>query len=274
MRDPTNPVTDTPPRLEAEVYNSGPAVVLIHGQPGSAADWGRLVPLLKGDHTVIVPDRPGYGRTAGRALGFAGNAAALAAMLDRLGTGQAILVGHSWGGGVALAAAVNHPQYVKGLVLVASVRPGEALGWVDRMLASRYLGDALAATTIGSTGLVLRNRKIRELVERRLQGRPREVIRALEAVTGASTRAPVWRSFVFEQRRLFDELGDLAPELQRITAPTIVLSGGSDHIVPPDVGGRLAADIPGARHHVVPGAHHLLPLDHPGEIESAVREAA
>ena len=261
-----------PAPLEADVYGSGPEVVLIHGQPGSAADWARLVPLLSADHTVTVPDRPGYGRTAGRATGFAGNAAALVATVDHAGTDPAILVGHSWGGGVALAAAVNHPRHVKGLVLVASVRPGERLGWVDRMLAARVLGDALAALTIGSTGLVLRNRKVRDLVERRLEGRPREVIRALEAVTGARTGAPVWRSFVAEQRRLFDELRDFAPELPRIGVPAVVVSGGSDRIVGPHIGERLAADIPGAVHHVVPGAHHLLPLDHPDVIESAVRE--
>lgn len=265
---------DAPVRLEADVYGSGPPVVLIHGQPGSAADWARLVPLLSDEHTVLVPDRPGYGRTAGRATGFAGNASALAATLDRAGIYPAVLVGHSWGGGVALAAAIDHPDHVKGLVLVASVRPGEPLGWVDRMLASRGLGDALAAMTIGSTGLVLRNRKVRELVERRFEGRPREVIRALEGVTGARTRAPVWRSFVAEQRRLFDELGGLASRLHRIAVPTVVLSGGSDRIVPPEVGERLAADIPGAVHHVVPGAHHLIPMDHPDQIESAVSEAA
>ena len=268
----TGPGNEAATRLEADSYGSGPAVVLIHGQPGSAADWARVVPLLSGDHTVVVPDRPGYGRTAGRATGFAGNAAALAATLDRLGCPPAVLVGYSWGGGVALATVANHPRLVKGLVLVASVRPGEPLGWVDRMLASRGVGDALAAITIGSTGLVLRNGKVRELVERRFDGRAREAVTALEGVTGARTRAPVWRSFVEEQRRLFDELGDLEPLLNSVAVPTVVISGEADRIVPSAVGARLASAIPGALHRVVAGAHHLLPLDHPAEIESGVRD--
>jgi pimeloyl-ACP methyl ester carboxylesterase len=263
-----------PRLLEADTYGAGPAVALIHGQPGSAADWARLVPLVSGDHAVIVPDRPGYGRTAGAATGFAGNAAALVETFGRLDVGSegAVLVGHSWGGGVALAAAINHPRHVKGLVLVASVRPGESLGWVDRMLAARGIGDALAAITIGSTALVLRNHRVRALVERRLDGRARDVIRALEGVTGAQTRAPVWRSFVVEQRRLFDELGGLEPSLRNIQVPTVVLSGGADRIVPSAVGARLAAAIPNAVHRVVPGAHHLLPFDHPSEIQSAIKE--
>ena len=263
---------DSATPLAVDTYGSGPAVVLLHGQPGSGADWSRVIPLLSGDHRVVVPDRPGYGRTAGAATGFTGNAAAVARMLDRLGEVDAVLVGHSWAGGVALAAAVQNPSLVRGLVLVASVRPGEQLGWVDRMLAARGIGDALSAITIGSTGLVLRTRKIRELVERRLNGRAREVVRALEAVTGARTKAPVWRSFVLEQRRLFDELGRLAPALNAIAVPTVVLSGGSDRIVPVPVGERLAAEIPGGVHKVIPGAHHLLPLDHPGDIAEAVRD--
>ena len=261
-----------PPPLAVDTYGSGPEVVLIHGQPGSAADWGRVTPLLSSNHRVIVPDRPGYGRTAGEATGFAGNAEAIVRALDSLGAAKAMMVGHSWGGGVAIAAAALHPDRVSGLVLVASVRPGETLGWVDRMLASPVLGDVLAALTIGSTGMVLRNKKVRELVERRFDGRAREVVRALEGVTGARTRAPVWRSFVSEQRHLFDELDWLAPALRTISVPTVVLSGGADHIVPATVGERLAASIKNAEHRVVPGAHHLLPLDHPGEIATAVRD--
>lgn len=269
---PSNQATAGPGPLVTDIYGSGPEVVLVHGQPGSAADWARVAPLLSGYYRVIVPDRPGYGRTAGQATGFAGNAQALIRTLDSLGAEKAIMVGHSWGGGVAIAAAALHPMRVRGLVLAASVRPGESLGWVDRMLASPILGDALAAVTIGSTGMVLRNRKVREMVERRFDGRAREVVRALEGVTGARTRAPVWRSFVSEQRRLFDELDSMGPALPTIIVPTIVLSGAADHIVPAAVGERLAASIRGAEHRVVPGAHHLLPLDHPGEIATAIRD--
>jgi pimeloyl-ACP methyl ester carboxylesterase len=264
--------TNRSPRLAVDCYGTGPPVVLLHGQPGSGADWNRVAPLLSGDHEVIVPDRPGYGRTAGKATGFAGNAAAVATTLRQLEVSKAVMVGHSWAGGVALAAAVHNPELVRGLVLVASVRPGETLGWVDRMLASPVLGDALSAITIGATGLVLRDRRVRELVDRRFGGRAREVVGALEGLTGARTRAPVWRSFVSEQRRLFDELGALAPALSGIAVPTVVLSGGSDHIVPASVGERLAHEIPGAVHRIVPGAHHLLPLDHPDEIAAAVRD--
>ena len=90
----------------------GPAVILLHGQPGSAADWDAVVPLLAPDFTVVVPDRPGYGRTGGPARGFAGNATAVLDLLDHMGIARAIAVGHSWGGGVALAVAEVAPVRV------------------------------------------------------------------------------------------------------------------------------------------------------------------
>ena len=123
--------------LVADVRGHGPAVVLLHGQPGSAADWEPLARLLEADYTVIVPDRPGYGRTGGRATGFRGNAAAVVDLLDRRGVASATIVAHSWSGGVAIALAEDNPDRVAGLVLVASVGPDERLDRLDRLLAVR-----------------------------------------------------------------------------------------------------------------------------------------
>ncbi|HMC39755.1 MAG TPA: alpha/beta hydrolase, partial [Acidimicrobiales bacterium] len=80
----------------ADIRSGGPtAVMLLHGQPGTAADWQWVTPLLDGRYTLIVPDRPGYGRTGGAATGFAGNARAAIGLLDRLGFERAVMVGHS-----------------------------------------------------------------------------------------------------------------------------------------------------------------------------------
>jgi pimeloyl-ACP methyl ester carboxylesterase len=98
----------------------GPAVLLLHGQPGSRADWAQVVAALAGDARVLVPDRPGYGGTGGRPLGFAGNAEAAVGLLDRLGIRRVIAVGHSWGAGVALALAARYPERVLSFVSIMS----------------------------------------------------------------------------------------------------------------------------------------------------------
>ena len=130
------------PRL---VCVGGHRVVLLHGQPGSAADWqqvaGRLAPGLG----VVALDRPGYGASRERAGGFAVNARAVVAELDGRGIGRAVLVGHSYGGGVALAVAQLAPERVEALVLLASVGPGCLTGW-DQLLAAPVAGEVCAVT--------------------------------------------------------------------------------------------------------------------------------
>lgn len=245
--------------------------MLLHGQPGSRADWRRVVPLLEGDHTLVVPDRPGYGDTGGRALGFRENASAAVRLLDDLDVETAVFVGYSWSGGVALSAAVHHPDRVSGMVLVASVRPGEEPGWADRMMAVPMVGEITGALTFGTTSRVLRMRRVQDLADRRLPRTARDAVKAMAGASKALSGAHVWQSFATEQRYLLSELAGLGSDLHRIEVPTVVVNGGSDRVVPAAVGARLAMAIPGAEFRVVPKAHHLLPFDRPEEIASAVR---
>jgi pimeloyl-ACP methyl ester carboxylesterase len=257
-------------RMVADRYGSGPPVVLLHGQPGSALDWHAVVPLLWDDFTVIVPDRLGYGRTGGPPSGFDDNAGALAALLDSLNVGPVVVGGHSWGGGVALAFAESYASLTAGLVLAAPVGPGERFGWSDRALAAPVLGEALAALTLGAAGRLLANRTVQAVADRHLGARAGEAVRVLTGLTGARPGAAAWRSFVVEQRVLLNQVEELGPRLPRIGVPTMVVTGSADRLVSPHVAERLGATIPGAERVVLPGAHHLLPHDHPEEVAAAV----
>ena len=260
--------------LRADQYGSGPPVVLLHGQPGSALDWYHVVPLIWDDFTVIVPDRLGYGRTGGPAAGFEPNAVAVAALLDRLTIPRALVVGHSWGGGAALAFAQSFPHRTAGLVLAASVAPGEHFGWEDRLLAAPLVGEALAALTLGVAGRMLASDWMHAIADRRLSGRARQAFNVLTGLTGAGTGAAVWRSFVVEQRALLRDLQTLEPGLRAVEAPAEVINGSADRIVPPHVAVRLAVSIPGASHTVLPGAHHLLLREHSDALAGAIRRVA
>jgi pimeloyl-ACP methyl ester carboxylesterase len=255
--------------LVADVRGLGPPVLLIHGQPGSAADWEPLAGLLEADYTVVVPDRPGYGRTGGPATGFRGNARAMVALLDRQGISTVTIVAHSWGGGVAIALAEADPGRVAGLVLVGSVGPQDPLGRLDRLLAIPAVGAALAAVVLSVAGRVLSLPAVRQLVDRRVRGTNDE---SLAAMADAWRNGHVWRSYVTEQRALVDELPGLAPALARIQAPTAVLTGRADRIVPPAAAERLAASIPGAQLTCIAGVGHLLPHERPEAVVAAIGE--
>jgi pimeloyl-ACP methyl ester carboxylesterase len=262
------------PARDIHYYPSGDgatAVMLVHGQPGSAADWDRVVPLLRDDHLVLAPDRPGYGRTGGGAGGFRYNAAAMTRVLDSAGIERAVVAGHSWGGGVAVAMAAGHPDRVAGLVLVSSVDPGSPARVDDRILAARGVGETAALFTLGLTGLLLSVPWVRELSTRALPQGSADGLRTLTSLAVSNRHAAVWRSFVVEQRALIEELQDFEPGLGRINVPAVVLHGDADHLVPLSEARRLAGAIPGATLRVLAGAGHFLPLDRSNAVADAVR---
>jgi pimeloyl-ACP methyl ester carboxylesterase len=118
-------------------------VVLLHGQPGDRSDWARVLPHLPPHFEPIVPDRPGYGENPASAGTLEDNAHWLIAHLDHSGIDDAVLVGHSYGGGVAIVTAVLAPARVRALVLPAGVGPGCVRVW-DRLLAAPLAGPVLA----------------------------------------------------------------------------------------------------------------------------------
>jgi pimeloyl-ACP methyl ester carboxylesterase len=120
-------------------------LVLLHGQPGSGADWRQVADRLPSRLQVVALDRPGYGASRRSAGSFGYNARAVVAELDAQGIERAVLVGHSYGGGVALAVAQLAPERAEALVLLASIGPGCLTGW-DRLLAAPVAGEVCAVT--------------------------------------------------------------------------------------------------------------------------------
>jgi pimeloyl-ACP methyl ester carboxylesterase len=242
-------------------------LVLLHGQPGSSADWqqvaGRLPPVLR----VVALDRPGYGASRQRAGGFAVNARAVVAELDDRGIERAVLVGHSYGGGVALAVAKLAPARVEALVLLASVGPGCLTGW-DHLLAAPVAGEVCAVTAWQLTPWVARAR-LAAIARRR-------PIAAHEHVNwhiwghAHHNLGPLWRSFLTEQRALVHELGDLTASLATVAQPVLLLADPHDTLIPVSTTHRLAAVLPDARVQLVNSIGHHLPRRGAPQIAAAI----
>ena len=124
----------------------GPTVLLLHGQPGRGRDLEPVARLLSWRARTLLPDRPGYGATGGRALPLAEQAAILAALLVERRAAPAVVVGHSYGGGVALSLALQHPELVSGLVLVSSIGGAGLESCVGPASAGRQSGLAISAS--------------------------------------------------------------------------------------------------------------------------------
>jgi pimeloyl-ACP methyl ester carboxylesterase len=249
----------------------GPPAVLLHGQPGNAGDWGPVTIRLRERMRVIAPDRPGYGRTDGRAAGFRDNAAALVALLDRLGVESAVVAGHSWATGVALAAAVLFPERVRALVLAAPVAPGIPAAAVDRVLAQPLIGAPAAWLGFKAAGLGLAVPPVRRLARAAVPALSPDQV----ATTAAQWRGDgVWRSFLAEQRALIAELPSLAPDLGSMEKPTTILYGTRDRISRSAEARWLARALPRAQLVSVDRAGHMLPQQRPELVAAAIARAA
>lgn len=245
-------------------------MVLLHGQPGSSRDWWAVTNRLRERMRVLVPDRPGYGRTGGLATGFRANAEAVAALLADLGVESAVVVGHSWATGVALALASRFPVRVRSLVLIAPVAPGVLPGAVDRALADPVVGAAVARLSFRASGVALGLAPFRALARRLVPALPPQQI----AETAAEWRGDrVWRSFLVEQRALLSELPGLRAELASIEHPTTVLEGTRDRISGSPHSRVLSSLMPRAELVRIEGAGHLLPQRRPILVSEAIAQA-
>ena len=259
----------TPEPAYADLGQGRQAVLLVHGQPGEAADWHGVAEALRGRFRVLVPDRPGYGATGGPPCGIRGNARVLGGLLDRLGLEAVTVVGYSWGAAVALAMA-GDPR-VNAIVLVAPVSPADSrFGPGDRALADRRLGPVLARIGFLAAGRAMALPPMQGLLEAVLPGRDARAWRAT---------ARSWRSretsdaFWYEQRALFDELPQLAAEVRPLDMPATVVVGRRDHITRPSTGRALARALD-ARLVELASAGHLIPQRMPQVVARAVAETA
>src|SRR6185437_5215428 len=184
--------TDRPARLAAH------ELVLLHGQPGSPADWQPVTARLPAQLHAIAADRPGYGSSPLPAGGFAANARAVLDDLDARGITRAVLVGHSYGGGVALAAAALAPRRVEAVILLASVGPGCVNGW-DKLLAAPGTGQLCALVAWRLTPWIARARLAGTARRRGRPLRPDEHVNWQVWGHPGRGHRPLWRTFLTEQ---------------------------------------------------------------------------
>jgi 3-oxoadipate enol-lactonase len=237
------------------------AVLLLHGQPGSARDWDRVLDALGHDVEVLAVDRPGWDGHS-PATDLEGNAAAAIAALDAHDIARAVIVGHSFGGAVAAWLAVHQPDRITALVLAAPSANGRAMYALDRVLASRAVGAAVVA----GTGAALSLTPLRRAIAARAQ-LDEPYLRGLARML---TRRSSWEAFVVEQRALLDGIPRLEPQLGRISTPTVIVAGAADRIVPTAAAELLAQQIPGAELVLLRRAGHLLPHRHADKLAELI----
>ena len=248
--------------LYYEVEGRGSAVVLIHGFALDARMWDDQVAALHTLATVVRYDLRGFGRSSLPALGVGySHGGDLLALLDHLGFDNAVLVGLSMGGLVALHTALLAPERVRGLALLDSVLDG--VEW-DPESAEAMTAAGRAAATQGAkaaTGVWLEHPFFA----------PARRDRVLAARLTALVEPYSWFHYTHE-----DPAGALHPspnqELEHIAAPTTVVAGELDVPCFLTMADVLAQRIPGARRVSVPNAGHMVNLEAMDVVNDVLRE--
>jgi pimeloyl-ACP methyl ester carboxylesterase len=250
---------------------AGVPVVLLHGMPGTHLDFEQVVDELPGAHTIAV-DRPGYGWSEGGPLDFQSQIDVIPALFDRLGIQRGVLVGHSFGGLLALGVAARFPEVVAGLALIApsggGLRSGPfrmAAAWLVRVTALpgvRQLNDL----TVG--GLT---RRVGAVIDGRFAFAPDpvdpEYRRRLGAVTLHDDNLRAMAEDRLAYHRNIDWVDQRLPALK---VPAVVVLAQGDHPIPIRHGRRLAAALRGSELIEVPGGH-MLPIVQPGVVAGAIK---
>ena len=247
----------------------GTPIVLIHGLPGTAEDFEKVTPLLDG-HRTIALDRPGYGYSDGGYFPVARQLRVLDELLDHLKVDKAVLVGHSYGGTLALGYAALYPERVQGLVLVSAAAGGarsDGFGRIQARLLQGLSWPVVQPLTDVTFSQAMRTASAKMGAAEAFD--PDPVQPAYERRVLASTMRHEDLDALAAERLASDGvIAEVDRLLHEISTPTIVIHGNDDHLVAAEHGRRAAAELPNASYVPVSGGH-MVPLVHPDAVAQA-----
>lgn len=249
-------------RLRAARAGQGPTVVLLHGFGESLLSWRAAFDRLAAGADVIALDLPGFGLSDKPATGYGNErmAAAVIGALDAMGVQRAVIVGHSMGGAVAVTLALQAPQRVTALVLVSPAV--SAASWGVRPPGSEGLTDDWMRRAIA------RYERLRPRFT--APHDPNWLREDSAALAYTPADDPAYDVALQSVLREFD-FDYLTPERAvRLTAPTLVIWGEFDQVIPRTIGARIVESVASARLVIVPRSLHRPHVERPDTVATLI----
>jgi len=256
---------------------AGPPIVLVHGLGGQLRNFTyALAGHLAAHHRLLIIDRPGSGYstwTKPTDWSLRAQARVVSQFIAALGLNSPLLVGHSLGGAISLALAIEHPEAVSGLALLAPLtQPNTEVSDIFKALAIKSgLVRRLIANTL-ATPLSRRNRVATGLVVFGPELPPRDFDQQ-----GGSALAARPSSFFAASSELVNLNAELAGMVARypgLSLPVGILYGRDDQILSPALQGEAtASQIPDCQMKVMPGGH-MIPVTAPILVAEWIRQQA
>ena len=243
----------------------GQTILMIHGLAGSSKSWDDVLPLLTPHADIIAVDLLGHGESA-KPVGdysLGAFASGLRDFLSILDIDSVTIVGHSFGGGVAMQLAYQHPHLVDRLVLVGSGGLGREVSWLLRLLTlpgAEYLMPIAFPKPIveRATGIG------RQLGRRNIRSAKfAEMWRAYSSLAGATNR----KAFVRTMRGVIEPTGQTINAADRLYlaahVPTMIVWGDRDGIIPVAHAHAAHDLISTSRLEIIEGAGHFPHVEQP-----------
>ncbi|SFP55267.1 alpha/beta fold hydrolase [Tranquillimonas alkanivorans] len=262
---------------------TGPDLVLIHGASGNTRDFTyRFLDRLANRYRVTVFDRPGLGYTDRVSDEFGGpyntraespaeQAAFLAAAAEGLGIEHPIVLGHSYGGTVALAWGLNHDPAALALLAPATHPWPGGLGWVYDLASSSFGGANVVPLATAFVGQKQIDTAVRAIFY------PQEPPEGYSDYVGAqlTLRRGSFRANARQVNSLRPHVVEMSKRYAELDLPVEIVHGTADDIVPLKIhSARLAQDAPGATLTKLEGIGHMVHHVAPDPVEQAIDRAA
>ena len=226
---------------------AGPPVLMIHGASANAREFSwTLAPRLEGRHRILMADRPGHGYSQrpphSDQLGI--QATQMAGVLDALTPGEkAVLIGHSFGGAVALRVALDRPDLVKGLVLLAPVTHdwgGGGEAWYNQFAAPPVIGPMFSQLVP-----IVGPRQVEAGIDGVFDPAEKPDGYFDKSAIGLLFRPPNFRANARDVQALQEELAAQSLRYGELDMPIIVFSGSGDTVISPKLHvGKLKQQVP------------------------------
>ena len=245
-----------------DTNGNGIPLLLIHGFPLDRTLWAAQTRGLADMARVIAPDLRGFGES-----GLPGGAATmdtyaddLRGLLDALGVKNAVVAGLSMGGYIAFAFYRRNPARVRGLILANTKAGPDSPEGKQGRDENAALARAQGAGAVGDKMLP------KMLTPKTAAERPAVAKAARAMMARQSVDAVVAALMAMRDRP------DSTPTLAEIAAPTLIVTGAEDTLIPPKESEAMRDAIRGARLVSIPGAAHLSNFEAPDAFNAAVRE--
>jgi pimeloyl-ACP methyl ester carboxylesterase len=262
-------------RRAFRIAGSGPALLLIHGVGDKSASWEPVHAKLAQRFTVIAPDLLGHGESDKPRADYslAAFANGMRDLLAVLGIDRVTVVGHSFGGGVAMQFAYQYPQLVERIVLVSAGGVAEDVSFALRLAAMPMGSEALAMVRLPGALPAMRlvGRAVQTLLGSTKFGRDAvDTVRLLEGFKDPSALSAFARTL----RSVVDGRGQFVTMLDRSylvkSVPVQVIWGQEDPVIPVSHAWAAHEGMPGSHLEIFEKSGHVPHHDHPDRFVEVV----